>query len=326
MKRFTTCFLAITCLFLLIRPFEPRAYASSSSPTAGTVTTSAAQLNVRGGPSTSYGVVGTLASGSVVTLYGQSGGWWRVGLPGGERGYCAGPYIKEISGSAAREVSVSALNVRSGPSASYAVRTVLYRGTVVVRLSALGDFAKIVYDGNRIGYASASCLASPGGSSAPAQTYPAVSLSVPSYKQTDSRWAAAEIGNSGRTIADIGCATTALAMTESYRTGSSVTPDVMESRLTYSSGGSLYWPENYALVDKLTFSQLYQKLKGGVPVIIGCVNSSGGTHFVVVTGYAGGSKLSASGFTINDPGSSSRTTLAQFLSAYPTLFRRLYYN
>lgn len=325
MKRLTSYFIAAICVVTLVTFAGPRAYASSASPTAGTVKTSAAQLNVRSGPASSYGVVATLPKGGVVTLYEKNDGWWRVGLPHGQFGYCSGAYISVISGSAAQQISASSLNVRSGPSASYAVKTVLSGGTVVVRLSTSGNFAKIVYDGTNVGYVNASYLKSVDGSSSTA-SYAAVSLNVPSYKQTDSRWAAVEVGDSGRTIGDIGCATTALAMTESYRTSSTVTPDKMEERLTYDSGGSLYWPDNYALVSSITFSQLYAKLKSGIPVVVGCKNASGGSHFVVITGYSGGSGLTASGFTINDPGSSSRTTLAQFLSAYPTLFRRLYYT
>jgi hypothetical protein len=164
------------------------------------------------------------------------------------------------------------------------------------------------------------------GAPAKADAYPAVSLKVPSYKQTDSRWASAKVGNSGKTIGKIGCALTSLAMTESYRTGSTITPLKMASRLSFDKSGSLYWPSNYVIPDAIPFSQLYRKLKQGVPVIVGARKASGGTHFVVITGFAGGDRLSASGFTINDPGSSTRTRLSQFLAAYPTLYRRLYYT
>ena len=39
-------------------------------------------------------------------------------------------------------------------------------------------------------------------------------------------------------------------MTESYRLGTSVNPAEMSLRLTYSSGGALYWPSNYRLVNE----------------------------------------------------------------------------
>lgn len=154
--------------------------------------------------------------------------------------------------------------------------------------------------------------------------YDAISLRVPSYKQFDSRWAALKVGRSGKTMKQIGCAVTSLAMTESYRRGAAVTPDVMESRLAFD-GGILYWPDNYVIPSAISYRQLYGKLKEGVPVILGARNAKGKTHFAVVKGYAGGETLSASGFLINDPGSSTRTKLSQFLSAYPTLYRRVHY-
>ena len=164
------------------------------------------------------------------------------------------------------------------------------------------------------------------GALAKADAYPAISLKVPSYKQMDSRWASAEVGESGKTMQKIGCAVTSLAMTESYRTGSAVTPLAMEARLSFDRSGSLYWPSNYAIPAAIPFSQLYRKLREGVPVIVGASKAGGGTHFVVITGFVGGDSLGASGFTINDPGSSTRTRLSQFLAAYPTLFRRVYYT
>lgn len=107
MKRLAILFLSVTCLLTLASLAAPRARASGSSPTAGTIATSAASLNVRSGPSASYAVVATLPRGAVVTLYGQSGGWWRVGLSGGKSGYCSASYIKEISGSTAKTVAAN---------------------------------------------------------------------------------------------------------------------------------------------------------------------------------------------------------------------------
>ncbi len=156
--------------------------------------------------------------------------------------------------------------------------------------------------------------------------YAPISLNVPSYKQTDERRASVRIGNSGKTIGKIGCAITSLAMAESYRTGTRIEPDQMESRLSFNAGGALFWPANYSIPGSITFEQLYQKLKNGIPVIVGAINANGGTHFAIVKGYDGGDTLSASGFLINDPGSSSRTRLSQFMAAYPTLYRRVYYT
>ncbi|NLG24044.1 MAG: hypothetical protein GX558_01705 [Clostridiales bacterium] len=155
--------------------------------------------------------------------------------------------------------------------------------------------------------------------------YDAVTLNVPDYKQFDGDWASLMVGKSGKTMKQIGCAITSLAMAESYRTGKAITPDVMKSRLTFNGTGALYWPGNYVIPSAISYRQLYDKLKNNIPVIVGARSASGKTHFIVVKGYVGGQTLSASGFLINDPGSSSRTRLSQFLSAYPKLYRRVHY-
>jgi len=126
---------------------------------------------------------------------------------------------------------------------------------------------------------------------------------------------------------EVGCATTAIAMMESSRTGSSIFPDAMSRKLRYTPSGNVYWPENYAVVTNQSglLSGIYSKLKQGKPVLFGAVNAYGAQHWVVITGYSGGSSLSASGFTINDPGTWSRTTLQQFLNAYPTFYKYFHY-
>jgi hypothetical protein len=70
---------------------------------------------------------------------------------------------------------------------------------------------------------------------------------------------------------------------------------------------------------------VYGLLTAGKPVLIGAKNSYGSQHWVVITGYTGGEHLSPSGFTILDPGSSSRTTLQQFLNAYPNFYKFFHY-
>ena len=66
------------------------------------------------------------------------------------------------------------------------------------------------------------------------------------------------------------------------------------------------------------------KLKGK-PVIVGAKKSNGGQHYVVVTGVKATNTLTTSSFYINDPGSSTRTTLNQFFSAYPYFYKMLHY-
>ena len=149
----------------------------------------------------------------------------------------------------------AALNVRSGAGTSYGIIGWINAGEYVVALSSSGTWKKILYEGSQVGYASGNYLSS--GTSS-------IALSVPSYKQTDSRWASSQIGTSGRTISDIGCSTVALAMSESYRTGTTIYPDAMSKRISYTSGGAVYWPSNYTAYTASDYlSVIYNLLKSG---------------------------------------------------------------
>lgn len=302
---------------MLVMP--PRAQAATLESKAGAVTTSGGRLNVRAAASTGSATVATLNKGSYVTLISKSGAWWRVEYAKGKFGYCHENYITVVAGSPATVQTASgSLNVRSGPGTAYARTAALSKGEVVIVLSTANGWSRVLYHGTKTGYVSAGYLSG---------YYGAVSLYVPDFKQTDSRWAEVIIGQSGKTMAQIGCATTAIAMMESVRTGTTVYPDTMAQMLKYTPTGSVYWPENYVTVTNPTgyLGGIYAQLKQGRPVLFGARNAYGKQHWVVITGFTGGSNLSASGFTIRDPGSSSRTTLQQFLDAYPTFYKYFYY-
>ena len=234
--------------------------------------------------------------------------------------------MKSISGSFAAQVSTSSgnLNVRQGAGTSYAVQTSLPKGKTVVILSQSGGWSKILYHGTRTGFVSSQYLKQFSGDT----TYPAVKLSVVSFKQTDPRWANVKLGSSGQTIAQIGCTTTGLAMMESFRTGTTIYPDAMAKKLSYSAGGALYWPSNYVADTNANgyLGKLYALLKQGKPGFIGAKTASGGQHWVVVTGYQGGNTLSASQFLVNDPGSNTVTNLQQFLNKYPNFYKIMSYK
>ena len=321
MKRFFAFLLsAIIVLGVLIS--QQPVQAASSSSKAGAVTTSSMSLNVRASASTSASVVATLKKGSYITLLSKSGSWWQVEYGKGQYGYCHADYITIVEGSPVTVKVSGALNVRSGAGTSYSRVASLYNGETVLLLSSSGGWSRVLYHGIKTGYVSSQYLSGTSASTG----YTSVSLSVPSFKQTDSRWANVTIGSSGKTIANIGCATTAIAMMESYRTGTTIYPDAMSKKLSYTSSGSVYWPSNYVTVTSSSgyLSAIYNKLKEGKPVLFGAKNSYGTQHWVVITGFTGGS-LAASNFTINDPGSNSRTTLQQFLNAYPTFYKYFYY-
>jgi len=292
----------------------------SASPSryAGAVTTRSGSLNVRKSASSASAVLTTLPKGSYVTLLSKSGSWWYVEYGKNSYGYCHADYITQVAGTGtAVRLSYGTLNVRSGPGTSYAAKDWLTNGEQVVVLSTSGAWSRILYHGTKTGYVSSKYLSS--GSTA-------LSLSVPSFKQTDSRWANVKLGASGKTIAQIGCATTAIAMMESYRTGTTVYPDAMAHKLRYTSSGSVYWPSHYTASTSSAdyLSRILALLQRGKPVLFGAKNSWGGQHWVVVTGFTGGS-VTASSFTIHDPGSHSRINLQQFLEAYPVFYKFLSY-
>ena len=312
----------VISMSLLIFPMESRAATASSA--AGVVATGSTRLNVRSSASTSSSVVASLNKGSYITLIAKSGSWWQVEYAQGKYGYCHADYIQTVASTTATvQTQSTGLNVRSGAGTSYAVVGSLAKGETVLILSTTGGWSRVLYHGTRVGYASSQYLSQ----AQAASSYGKIALSVPNFKQTDSRWANVQIQNTGKTIGQIGCATTGIAMMESYRTGTTITPDVMSKKLTYTASGSVYWPSNYQAVTNASgyLSAIYNQLKQGKPVLFGASKSTGGQHWVVVTGFTGGSSLTASGFIINDPGANSRTTLQQFLNEYPTFYKFFYY-
>ena len=302
---------------LILLPLETNAATGSSN--AGAVTVSSGYLNVRSAASSSAPKVTSLKKGSYITLIEKTGSWWKVEYDKGKYGFCHADYITIVQGKPVTvKTSGGSLNVRSGPGTAYGRAVSLPKGEVVLYLYTTGGWSRILYHGSKTGYVSAEYLSN---------YYRAVSLKVPGFKQTDSRWADTLIGTSGKTMAKIGCATTAVAMMESYRTGSVITPDAMASRLKYTSSGSLYWPNHYtAVTEKHGYlSAVYTKLQQGKPVLLGASNAYGGQHWVVITGYSGGTDLLPESFLIHDPGSSYRSNLQHFLEAYPSFYKYFYY-
>ena len=321
MRKFLSAALAV--LFLTISLSVPaQASASGVIAGAGRVSTSSGALNVRSSPSATADVRTTLPRNSYVTLLELSGDFWHVQYAQNSYGYCHKSYIYQVS-SAVRYVKLSSgtLRVRSTASTNGTIKDSLTLNTPVTVLSVTDGFARIIYHGNKIGYVSRNYLTS----DKPEYTYKAIRLSVPDYKQTDPRWSGVTLGSSGQSIGRIGCATTALAMTESYRTGTVIYPHQMAKRLSYTSGGAVYWPTSYNVSTSQGYlPTIYNALLQGKPVILGAKKSNGGQHYVVVTGIKSTTTLTADAFYINDPGSTSRTTLSQFFSAYPYFYKILW--
>ena len=295
------------------------ASAATLQSTAGIVSTTSGNLNVRSGASTGSSISASLKKGSYVTLISRSGSWWYLEYEKGKYGYSHSDYIKTVSGiPAVVQTQSGNLNVRSGAGTNYAVTGRLPKGENVIVLSTSGNWSRILYHGSKTGYVSSQYLSH--------GKYPAVALGLPNFKQTDSRWANTVIANSGKTIAQIGCTTTAIAMMESYRTGKTIYPDAMSKKLSYSSSGDLYWPSDYQVSFSFSLETIYNQLKQGKPVLIGAKKSTGKQHWVVISGFTGSGTLSASSFTVLDPGSNSRTTLQHLLNEYPVFYKYFVYK
>ena len=320
--------LALILCFSLIQSFTVTANASSTVYGAGKVTTASTSLNVRKSASTSSSIITTLKRNSNVTLISKTGNFWYVRYSASGYGYCSADYITTVS-TTVKTIKTSSgnLNVRSSASTSGTILTTLKSGTKVPVISTSNGWSKILYNGNKTGYVSSAYLTN-ATSGNTATSYKAISLSgVPNFKQTDSRWANVTLGSSGQSIAKIGCATTAIAMLESKRTGTTIYPHNMAKKLSYTSGGAVYWPSYYTQITSSSgyLKKIYDLLEDGKPVIVGAKKSNGSQHYVVVTGVKATNTLTTSAFYINDPGSNTRTTLNQFFSAYPYFYKMLYY-
>lgn len=322
MKKILSYIVAAVLVFGFCTPLKVSA--ATDSFKAGAVSITSGTLNVRKSDSTKSEIIYSLKKNSFVTLISKSGEWWKVEYSKGKYGFCHSDYVKTVS-STPKTVKLTSgtLNVRSGAGTSYARIGGLPQGKKIIELSNKDGWSKILFDGTKTGYVSSKYL-----TESTEQTYPKTSLNLPDFKQYDSRWAKVKIGSSGKTIEQIGCATTAIAMIESYRKGVTIYPDAMSKKLNYTSSGNVYWPTDYTAVTTNTdyLNKIYNQLKKGKAVLLGCKNSKGSQHWVVITGYKGGNTLSAANFTINNPGSSTSVTLKDFLSSYPNFYKYFYYN
>ena len=141
------------------------ATASFANSNEGTVTADA--LNVRSGPSTSYGITTKLYKGDKVEILETSNGWHKIKASNGKIGWVSGDYIKVSSGSTSQPststtkatVTATSLNVRSGTGTSYSVITKLSKGTVVdVIESASNGWKKVKTSNGTTGWVSGDYL------------------------------------------------------------------------------------------------------------------------------------------------------------------------
>lgn len=287
----------------------------------GVVNTNGGDLNVRSGKSSSTKAKYKLKNGSYFKIISQDNNWYYIEYKDNSFGYVSKAYAKEISLVQAN-VSTNGgnLNVREKPSSNSNIKYKLKNNSIVYVIEKNTGFSKILYNDFNTGYVSSLYLSQGKSSNS-------IRLNVPSYKQYDERWANVKIGSYGKTMKQIGCLTTAMAITESTRQNKTITPITIKNTFNYTASGSMYWPSYYKTTANTSnyLNTIYNNLKNGKPTIVGAKNSSGGMHFVVVYGYNGNDVNNKNSYLIHDPGSSSRTTLNQFLNSYPILYKLSYY-
>lgn len=145
-----------------------RSFLESETPAAVVMTRNGGKVNVRSGPSPRYGSVGSLASGTSLTVTLKGNGWYRI-TGGGLTGFMSTSYISGSGatvgsntgwggGTTASQVayvnnprSTQVLNLRDAPSQS--ARSIgQYRNGVQVKVVAYGPTWCEVYVGTRHGY------------------------------------------------------------------------------------------------------------------------------------------------------------------------------
>lgn len=138
-------------------PAPPSQGGGTTTPTKTGEVYNCYELNVRSGPGTSNGVLGTLKKGDKVTIKGESNGWYKIDYKGKD-GWSSGKYIKVVSGGSSSgtvaqqgEVynlgSARTLNIRSGPGTNYSRIGSLPRGATMTIKSESGSWYKIDYKG-----------------------------------------------------------------------------------------------------------------------------------------------------------------------------------
>lgn|GEM_PF-135223 len=113
-------------------PDPTPAPAATGAVSAGsTAYVSGAAVNVRSGPGTTYGVLKTVRIGDELTVYEQSGGWYRVSV-GGVNGYISAKFVSAAKPEATATVAPGEVTVGRVVSSDWwtgTIATVFKRGT-----------------------------------------------------------------------------------------------------------------------------------------------------------------------------------------------------
>lgn len=127
---------------------------TTSSSSGSVRVTASSGLNVRKGPSTSYGKIGLLSYNAVVSYSGEQNGWLKISYAG-QTGYISKQYTTPASGSTGGStgdtviktatVTCDVLNVRNGAGTGYSKIGTVSRGASLSVYKEQGDWLQVKY-------------------------------------------------------------------------------------------------------------------------------------------------------------------------------------
>ncbi|WP_455543795.1 SH3 domain-containing protein, partial [Intestinibacter sp.] len=123
--------------------------------TTTTKVVSVSSLNMRSGPSTSYGVIATLSKNTQVEVISVENGWAKIKY-NSKTGYVSNQYLSDTKVGIVTQtkyVNTTGLNMRSGPATTYSLITTISKNTQVEVISVENGWAKIKYN-SKTGYVS----------------------------------------------------------------------------------------------------------------------------------------------------------------------------
>lgn len=105
------------------------------------------RVNVRTGASTKYKSIDKLKKGEVVKVLSSKNGWYKVQLSSSKTGWSSKKYLTTTNATVK-----SSVNVRTGASKKYKAIDKLSKGEKIKVLSSSGDWHKVQFDGDEIGW------------------------------------------------------------------------------------------------------------------------------------------------------------------------------
>ncbi|KIL46619.1 N-acetylmuramoyl-L-alanine amidase [Jeotgalibacillus alimentarius] len=134
---------------------QPEPEPSPADPVIAKLVVKQDDLNVRSGPGTAHGILGTVDEGDRLNVYDLNGDWAKVDF-NGKQAYVHQYYVTFLDtlGDAlgsptdtARVTDAYELNVRSGPSSSATVVGKIKNGTTVTLFGGTGDWVRVEHNG-----------------------------------------------------------------------------------------------------------------------------------------------------------------------------------